>query len=107
MRKHTDEELKELIKRRRNQILLHSYIYYRLFDKVISNAVYNKWAQELIDLQNDYPELSETVDHYEKFKDFKTLNGSSLPLDNNPRLEIRARQLIKARDIELEDNFTD
>lgn len=43
----TDEEIKELIKRRRRQILVHSCLYYRLASNIISDFQYDCWGKEL------------------------------------------------------------
>ena len=90
------EEIKELIKRRRFQILVHSFIYYRLNDNIISNEKFNDWALELIELQKKFPEISKEVELYIAFCDFTNVGDAAfLPLDNDPRLESRAKQLLK------------
>lgn len=60
--------IKDLIKRRRLQMLVHSYIYYKLNDNIISNATFDMWAEELIDLQEKYPEISKEVELYDIFQ---------------------------------------
>lgn len=88
------EQIKELIKRRRNQILVHSYIYFRLFDNIISNETFDIWANELIDLQTKYPDLSAEVELYDIFESFTSVGCSSmLPLDNE-RLAGKAQWLL-------------
>ncbi|WP_285827964.1 hypothetical protein [Bacteroides acidifaciens] len=88
------QQIYELIKRRRNQILVHSYIYFRLFDNIISDETFDKWANELIDLQKQYPDISSQVELYETFKSFTSVGCSSmLPLDNE-KLATRAYQLL-------------
>lgn len=96
------EAIFDLIKRRRFQILVHSYIYYKLNDNIISNATFDKWAEELIELQEKYPQISEEVELYEVFSEFKNIGDAArLPLDNDPRLDNRARQLLRdCRDAE-------
>ena len=92
----SQEDIANLIKRRRFQILVHSYIYYRLNDNIISNATFDKWANELIELQQKYPEISKEIELYEVFADFIDVGDTaSLPLDNDPRLDNRARQLLR------------
>ena len=51
------KKIRELINRRRRQILVHSVIYYRMNDNLISDDQWAKWALELETLQNDYPEI--------------------------------------------------
>lgn len=94
---HNDiESIRELIKRRRFQILVHSYIYYRLYEKIISNDKFDEWACELIELQKEYPEISSQVELADIFQDFYTIGAAAmLPLDNDPKLESKAKQLLK------------
>ena len=51
----TDEQIKEKIKQRRTQMLVHSCIYYELNDNIVPDSVWQKWADELRDLQNEHP----------------------------------------------------
>lgn len=78
------EQLKiaELILQRRLQMLVHSYIYYELNDNIISDSTWSKWAVELADLQNKYPEIAKTVEWAEAFKDWDGSTGAFLPLQN-------------------------
>lgn len=78
------EQLKiaELILQRRLQMLVHSYIYYELNDNIISDSTWSKWAVELADLQNKYPEIAKTVEWSEAFKDWDGSTGAFLPLQN-------------------------
>lgn len=90
------EDIANLIKRRRFQILVHSYIYYRLNDNIISNAVFDRWAEELIELQKKHPDLSKNIELYDIFADFTDISDAArLPLDNDSRLDSRARQLLR------------
>lgn len=93
------EQIKELIKRRRNQILVHSYIYFRLFDNIISNETFDKWSNELIDMQTKYPDLSAEVELYDIFESFTSIGCSSmLPLDDE-KLANRAQQLLRSHHV--------
>lgn len=76
-------EIKSKIRQRRSQMLVHSYIYYVLDDNIVSDDTWQKWANELTDLQNTYPKLSK-IDFYDR--EFATWNGDSgafLPLNDN------------------------
>ena len=44
-------EILELIHRRRNQLTVHSCIYYELNDSLVSDEVWQRWADELTWLQ--------------------------------------------------------
>lgn len=97
--KLSDQELKiyELIKRRRLQILVHSCIYYELNQNIISDATFNSWSKQLVDLQNKYPEISKKVKFYEDFKDFDGSTGFNLPYDDIDVIS-RATSLLKYKE---------
>lgn len=78
--KQTNEnkQIAELIHRRREQMLVHSYIYYQLNDNIIDDSTWSKWAMELQQLQKDYPEISKQVVDYELFKDWDGSSGAFL-----------------------------
>ena len=42
-----NKQIAELIHRRREQMLVHSYIYYQLNDNIIDDSTWSKWAMEL------------------------------------------------------------
>lgn len=78
-----EEQIKSKIRQRRKQILIHSCIYYRLDDNIISDYKYDMWGKELGKLQREYPELSKQVpDYYEWFKDYtpECTSGYNLPI---------------------------
>lgn len=84
-----------LIERRRRQILVHSILYYNLNATLIPDHVYDAWAQELIRLQTDYPDIAAHVGyHDEAFQNFTSSTGFDLPLD-----DVRANRV--ARDLLL------
>lgn len=45
-------------------------------------SIWSKWAVELADLQNKYPEIAKTVKWSEAFKDWDGSTGAFLPLHN-------------------------
>ena len=75
-----DQEVKDLIQRRRLQLLVHSCIYYELDSNVIDDRTWDKWAKELVDLQHRYPELAKQVIWHDAFKDWDASTGAFLPL---------------------------
>lgn len=77
------EEIAELISRRRRQILVHSVIYYKTNDSIISDYTWSIWAKELYDLQNDHPDIAKNCPYAEAFKDFDPSTGYNLPLDDD------------------------
>lgn len=75
-----NQEIKDKIKQRRLQMLVHSCIYYVLDSNIISDSTWSKWALELKDLQNKYPEISKEVEYAEYFKDWDGSSGAFLPI---------------------------
>lgn len=95
------EVIRELIHRRRRQIIVHSVLYYRLDETLISDSQFDSWSIELVKLQRDYPELAMTVGYEaEAFSGFTGSTGFDLPIDD-PRVIATARRLL-ARHKELE-----
>ena len=49
-------------------------------NNIIPDTKWDEWAKELVQLQKDYPEISEKVRWYEYFKDWDASTGAFLPL---------------------------
>lgn len=92
-----DRVIYELINRRRRQILVHSVIYYKMNDNLIADSTWSKWAVELADLQEKYPEIAKRAPYAEAFEDFDPSSGYNLPLDD-PWAINKAHQLLAYRD---------
>lgn len=75
--------IKEKIKQRRRQMLVHSYIYYELDQNIVSDHQWSEWAKELAQLQKDYPKESAEVEEYEQFKDWDGSSGAFLKFGEN------------------------
>lgn len=90
-------KIKELILRRRLQILVHSCIYYRLNTNIISDSTFDKWSIELVELQKKYPKISKLVKYYEEFKNFDGSSGFDLPY-GEPWVLNKAQQLLKYKE---------
>jgi NAD-dependent DNA ligase len=75
----TNEELIELISRRRRQILVHSAIYYRFDSSVIEDLTYDKWSNELADLQRKHLEQAKAAIYAAEFEEFDGSTGFDLP----------------------------
>lgn len=75
-------DIKSKIKQRRLQMLVHSYIYYKLDKNIVDDVTWSRWAKELQRLQIDYPKESSEVEWVEAFKDWGGSSGAFLPLDN-------------------------
>lgn len=84
----------ELINRRRRQILVHSIIYYRYNNSLISDAQWSKWAMELDELQKAYPDIASKQPYDDEFKNFDPSSGYDLPLNDAWGVSV-ARLLLK------------
>lgn len=76
------KRLKELIYRRRQQILVHSVLYYKFDTNLITDETWSEWALELENLQRSYPEIAREVPLAEMFENFDHSTGADLPLDD-------------------------
>ena len=76
------QTIRELIERRRRQVLVHSVIYYRFNSNVVTDAVWAAWALELEELQAKYPYIAADSWYAEYFEDFDHSTGYNLPLDD-------------------------
>lgn len=92
----THSEIRELINRRRRQILVHSIIYYRLNDSLISDEQWSEWALELEDLQDQFPDIARDCVYAEAFSDFDHSTGCNLPLDDPWGIR-KATELMESR----------
>ncbi|WP_413063073.1 DNA ligase LigA-related protein [Siminovitchia sp. 179-K 8D1 HS] len=72
------QNVKEKIKQRRRQIIVHSYIYYYLNNSVISDHIYDRWCNELVELQEKYPDIASECEFAEEFKGFTGETGFDL-----------------------------
>lgn len=73
------QTIKEKIKQRRAQMLVHSCIYYEMDSNVVSDHKWQEWAEELDQLQKDNPECIH-IDFYDKyFLDWDGTTGAHLP----------------------------
>lgn len=88
-----EEQVAELINRRRNQVLIHSVIYYRFGESVISDKEFDSWAYQLSALQEQYPEIAEKCVYAEAFRDFDGTTGYHLPMYDDALLR-RAEHLL-------------
>lgn len=87
------KSIAELLNRRRRQILVHSVIYYKMNENLISDSTWSKWATELEELQAKYPNIAAKVPYAEEFREFDHSTGMNLPLDD-PWAINKARQLL-------------
>lgn len=74
------DEIKSKIRQRRSQMLVHSYIYYHLDDNIVSDDTWQKWANELRDLQEQYPKYCKLGFFDREFSNWNGDTGAMLPL---------------------------
>lgn len=89
-----DLEIAEHIQKLRLQMLIHSYIYYRMDDNIISDFQWSSWGVELARLQNEYPKIARKVSWANEFADWDGSSGAALPLDD-PWVKGKAEQVMK------------
>lgn len=89
----SDEEIAELINRRRRQILVHSAIYYRFNDNIIDDHTYDMWSKELAELQSWYPDIAKKCVYAKEYTDFDGSTGFHLPI-HNPEIVASAQRLL-------------
>ena len=90
-------DIREKIKQRRLQLLVHSCIYYKLDRTIVSDETWNKWSEELKQLQLKYPDYSKEVEWYDAFKDWGGSTGAFLPIDDEWVLN-KAHKLLAIMD---------
>ena len=93
----TNEQIAALITRRRLQVLVHSVIYYKLSDNIISDTQWSEWALELENLQKTYPKIASQCPYADGFKGFDHSSGFDLPLYDSWAIN-KALQLVRLRD---------
>lgn len=75
-----EQKIKEDIKRKRRQLMLHSFGYYRLNENIIDDHTFDKWCMELVELQKQHPQLAVQVEYHKEFIDFDGSSGYHLPM---------------------------
>ena len=86
------QTIKEKIRQRRSQMLVHSFLYYRMDEPIIDDDKWQKWANELAELQTNNPDDCK-IDFYDKeFEDWNGDTGFKLPL-NDPKVIKKAMQI--------------
>jgi hypothetical protein len=89
--------VEERIHHLRRLVLLHSILYYRFDNPIISDGQFDSWARELAKKQKDNPEASERVHyHKEAFRDFEGETGFHLPLEDERTLA-RATKILEGQ----------
>ncbi len=74
-----DDKIKAKIRQRRAQMLVHSCIYYELNDNIVSDHLWQKWADELEKLQRDHPNCCDIGFFDAEFSNWTGATGNHLP----------------------------
>ena len=104
----TDDELPyaSLIQQRRCQMLIHSRIYYVLDENLITDAQFDEWGRELVQLQKDYPDIASKVCFAKAFEDWDASTGAFLPLQDEWVIR-KAQQLLNINRNMKGENYKD
>ena len=77
-----EQSILELMIQRRKQVLIHSILYYKMGESLISDQQWNYFARALYELNQKHPDLAEMSFLAREFKDFHPSSGYDLPLND-------------------------
>lgn len=77
----TDEQILDLINRRERQMLIHSYLYYKMDKSIWTDAQFDTLGRELKGLIEMNPEIAKQAEWELYFRDWDATTGYHLPLD--------------------------
>jgi NAD-dependent DNA ligase len=92
-----DQTLKEKIKQRRAQMLIHSCIYYEMNDNIVTDHKWQEWADELQKLQEDNPDSCKIGFFDYEFNNWTGATGNHLP-HRHPWVYNKALYMLELRD---------
>lgn len=75
------------IRQRRSQMLVHSCAYYIFDTSLVDDDTWQKWANELSDLQNNYTECHNIGFYDREFYGWNGDSGAFLPLNDKSILD--------------------
>ena len=87
----------ERIRQLRLSLMVHSIIYYELNDNIISDAEWSKRAKELVELQEQHPDIAETVVFDDLYRGFKGDTGFDLAKGADEAAWGKAKYLLATR----------
>lgn len=77
-----EERIAQVLQRKRLQMILHCYIYHCTAEAVIDKETFQDWAQDLLKMQKQHPEIAKKVFWPEYFMDWDGQSGAHFPFDN-------------------------
>lgn len=87
-------QIGEKIKQRRSQMLIHSCLYYEMNESIVDDHTWQKWANELAELQKNHPDECNMDFYDEHFKDWDGSSGYHLPL-RDPWVYGKAKYILE------------
>ena len=88
------DPVKAKIRQRRAQMLVHSCLYYAMDETVVDDHTWQRWANELATLQQEYPEFM-NIGFYDKhFVDWDGTTGNHLP-HRDPWVRMKAEYILE------------
>lgn len=88
------QTLKEKIRQRRWQMLVHSCLYYEMDESIVDDHTWQRWADELARLQDENPKECEIHFYDKEFKGWTGSSGYDLPLRDS-RVWTRAQYILR------------
>ena len=88
------QTIEEKIKQRRQQMLVHSILYYEFDSPIISDKLYDVWARELVQLQKDYPKEARKVVLNDVFSDWDGNTGYDIHQNQDKYYDVARALLI-------------
>jgi hypothetical protein len=77
-----EQTVKEKIRQRRAQMLVHSCLYYEMDQSIVDDHTWQRWADELAQLQKDNAKDCKINFFDREFSDWDGSSGYHLPLRN-------------------------
>lgn len=88
------QTIEEKIRQRRSQMLIHSCLYYELDESIVDDHTWQRWADELAQLQKENPDKCKIGFFDREFSDWDGSSGYHLPL-RNEWVVAKSKQILK------------
>ena len=89
-----EQTIKEKIRQRRAQMLIHSCLYYEMDESIVDDHTWQRWADELARLQDENPECCKIKYFDREFHGWDGSSGYHLPL-RNPYVYGKAQYILR------------
>lgn len=101
--KLNEQEIFELVNQRRRQLLVHSFLYYRMNMNTIEDTRYDEFTVNLIELQDKFPEIAERCIFPDDFRGFQTGWSYQLPYEH-PDVQRWALGYLRSREYAMKQD---